>query len=217
MQVSGRRCALVRTAAVGASRPLRYTLGLHGPHWSRGIWGRGQPKRVDPRERQVPALAQIANRPIAHHALDAVLTAGVEELVVAGTADVLLKARPSVRAYWPLPARAEFAVCPAPCDMFNALREAAGFVGAGPLQRAPGRWSRWRGARATFRRDREELRQIWSCSAGARATGSATRLHLGVARRRLPFPQTAESACSDRERCGRRATHRPGRVRRAWT
>ena len=49
--------------------------------------------------RQIPALEPVANRPIVHHVLDSMRGAGIEEIVVAGTADVLIDIRPCLSGY----------------------------------------------------------------------------------------------------------------------
>lgn len=78
---------------------------------------------------RIPALEEVANRPIAHHVLDALLAAGVERLVMAGTADVLLDIRLGIGGYLGTQASVEYAVCPDGSDIVGALRAAAPFVG----------------------------------------------------------------------------------------
>lgn len=80
----------------------------------------------------LPALERVANRPIAHHVLDALLAGGVRDIVVAGTADDLIDVRASVQTYPGTPATIEYAVCSERFDMVRALRAAAPFVGAVP-------------------------------------------------------------------------------------
>lgn len=82
--------------------------------------------------RQLPALEHVANRPIVHHVLDALRAAGVDELVVTGTADVLIDVRACLSTYRMLPARLDYAICPEPTDAIGALRAAAPMVGAAP-------------------------------------------------------------------------------------
>lgn len=82
--------------------------------------------------RQPPALEHVANRPIVHHVLDAMHAAGVDELVVTGTADVLIDVRACLNGYQNTPMRLEYAICPEPSDTVAALRAAAPLVGAAP-------------------------------------------------------------------------------------
>jgi dTDP-glucose pyrophosphorylase len=49
--------------------------------------------------RQIPALEPVANRPILHHVIDSMRVAGVEDFVVAGSADVLIDVRACLSDY----------------------------------------------------------------------------------------------------------------------
>jgi glucose-1-phosphate thymidylyltransferase len=82
--------------------------------------------------RQIPALEPVANRPIVHHVLDSMRRAGVDEVVVAGTADVLLDVRVCLSGYRAGPVRLDYAVCGDDSDMLGALRAAAPLIGAAP-------------------------------------------------------------------------------------
>jgi glucose-1-phosphate thymidylyltransferase len=82
---------------------------------------------------QLPALEHVANRPIVHHVLDAMRAAGVDELIVAGPADLLIDVRAHVSAYdprLPLPVQYVFGGQDAGAD--GAIRAAAPLVGAAP-------------------------------------------------------------------------------------
>jgi glucose-1-phosphate thymidylyltransferase len=81
---------------------------------------------------QVPALMQVANRPIAHHVLDAMATAGVDEVVATGTADVLLDVRRFLSRHRRPSVQVEYAITPGGSDSIAALRAAAPLVGAAP-------------------------------------------------------------------------------------
>lgn len=83
--------------------------------------------------RHIPALVHVANRPIAHHVLDAMTAAGVDELILAGTADVLLDVRACLLHYDPpLPAKLDYAISGESSDTIAALRAAAPLVGNAP-------------------------------------------------------------------------------------
>lgn len=82
--------------------------------------------------RQIPALEHVANRPIAHHVLDAMRGAGVTELIVTGTADVLLDVRACLNSYQPDSMRVSYAVCDEGADGATSLRAAARLIGAAP-------------------------------------------------------------------------------------
>jgi glucose-1-phosphate thymidylyltransferase len=81
---------------------------------------------------QIPALEHVANRPIAHHVLDAMLAAGADELIIAGSADVLIDVRACLSRYHVSEVRIEYAVCQEPAEPVKALRSAAELVGAAP-------------------------------------------------------------------------------------
>lgn len=80
----------------------------------------------------IPALEHVANRPIAHHVLDAVLASGVEEIIVAGTAEVLTEARPCLAQYKPRLSQLEYVICGDGADPLAALCAAAPLVGEAP-------------------------------------------------------------------------------------
>jgi glucose-1-phosphate thymidylyltransferase len=82
--------------------------------------------------RQLPALEHVANRPIAHHVLDAMHAAGVDDLIVTGTPDVLIDVRVCLSSYRPTSMRLEYAFCAEGSDAVMALRAAAPLVGAAP-------------------------------------------------------------------------------------
>lgn len=82
--------------------------------------------------RQIPALEPVANRPIVHHVLDAMRTVGIEEIVVAGTADVLIDVRPCLSGYQDGALRMNYAVCGEYADTLVPLQAAASLVGAAP-------------------------------------------------------------------------------------
>jgi glucose-1-phosphate thymidylyltransferase len=82
--------------------------------------------------RQIPALEPVANRPIVHHVLDAMRSAGVEEVVVAGSADVLIDVRACLSGYRAAPIRLDYAVGGEDLDMLGSLRAAAPLIGAAP-------------------------------------------------------------------------------------
>jgi glucose-1-phosphate thymidylyltransferase len=80
----------------------------------------------------LPALAHVANRPIAHHALDALLGAGVEDVIIAGTADMLIDVRACLNRYASHAVNLEYAPARAGSDSVTVLRAAAAHVGAAP-------------------------------------------------------------------------------------
>ena len=82
--------------------------------------------------RQIPALEPVANRPIVHHVLDSMRGAGVEDVVVTGSADVLIDVRACLSNYRAGPVRLGYAVCAEDADMLGSLRAAAPLVGAAP-------------------------------------------------------------------------------------
>lgn len=81
---------------------------------------------------QVPALEHVANRPIAHHVLDAMGAAGIDEVIVAGSADVLIDVRTCLRRYEREGLRVEYAMSRRSSDPTAALQAAAPMVGAAP-------------------------------------------------------------------------------------
>jgi glucose-1-phosphate thymidylyltransferase len=82
--------------------------------------------------RRLPALEHVANRPIVHHVVDGLRAAGVDELVVTGTADVLIDVRACLSTYQKLPLKLDYAICSEPAHPVAALRAAAPIVGAAP-------------------------------------------------------------------------------------
>jgi glucose-1-phosphate thymidylyltransferase len=82
--------------------------------------------------KQVPALEPVANRPIVHHVLDALSAAGVDDVVVAGSTDVLIDLRPCLNAYENAAMRLEYAASGDDCDLLESLRAAAPLIGAAP-------------------------------------------------------------------------------------
>jgi glucose-1-phosphate thymidylyltransferase len=80
----------------------------------------------------IPALEPVANRPIAYHVLDAMLAAGADQLVIAGTADVLIDVRACLSRYRSKPVRLDYAVCNTSADPIGMFRAAARLVGAAP-------------------------------------------------------------------------------------
>ncbi len=77
----------------------------------------------------VPALECVANRPIASHVSDALLSAGVEEVVLVGAANVLREVRTHLGSCQPAGLRSHYAVCRDGSDMVAALTAAAPLVG----------------------------------------------------------------------------------------
>jgi glucose-1-phosphate thymidylyltransferase len=67
-----------------------------------------------------------------HHVLDSMHAAGIDELVITGTADVLIDVRACLAGYRETPVHVDYAICPEPSDAGAALRAAAPFVGAAP-------------------------------------------------------------------------------------
>jgi hypothetical protein len=59
----------------------------------------------------VPAREHAANRPIAHHVLDALLASGADQLVIAGMPDVLIDVRACLSRHGSGPVRLDYAVC----------------------------------------------------------------------------------------------------------
>jgi glucose-1-phosphate thymidylyltransferase len=82
--------------------------------------------------RRLSALEHVANRPIAHHVLDAMGAAGVDDLVVTGTADVLIDVRACLNSYQPGSIRLRYAICDESTSGVMSLRAAAPLVGAAP-------------------------------------------------------------------------------------
>ena len=81
---------------------------------------------------RLPALEHVANRPIAHHVLDAMVAAGVEEVIVAGTADALIDVRACLNRYESSALGVEYAPSGAHADPVTILRAASQLVGAAP-------------------------------------------------------------------------------------
>src|SRR5437762_3586263 len=80
----------------------------------------------------VPALEHVANRPIIHHVLDAMLAAGADQLVIAGSADVLLEVRACLSRYPSETLRLDYAGCDEGADPIGVFHAAARVVGAAP-------------------------------------------------------------------------------------
>ena len=81
---------------------------------------------------RIPALEHVANRPIAHHVLDAMLAAGADQLVIAGTAGVLVDVRACLSRYRSRSVRLDYAGCDEGDDSIGLFRAAARLVGAAP-------------------------------------------------------------------------------------
>jgi glucose-1-phosphate thymidylyltransferase len=81
---------------------------------------------------QLPALEHVANRPIAHHVLDAMRAAGVTELVIAGDTDALIDVRACLGTYRSESLRIEYVTCDEGADSIGVFRAAAQLVGAAP-------------------------------------------------------------------------------------
>lgn len=82
--------------------------------------------------RSVPALEHVANRPIAHHVVDAMQAAGVDELILTGAADALIDVRACLKSYEASSMRLEYAICTEQSDHVPSLQAAAELVGAAP-------------------------------------------------------------------------------------
>jgi glucose-1-phosphate thymidylyltransferase len=102
------------------------------PHKGVVLFGDGSDRKGRTCGDQVPALARVANRPIAHHVLDAMAAAGVQEVVAVGTADVLLDVRRCLSQYQRPSLRMEYAISGDGSGPGEALRAAAPLVGAAP-------------------------------------------------------------------------------------
>jgi glucose-1-phosphate thymidylyltransferase len=81
---------------------------------------------------EIPALAHVANRPIAHHVFDALRGAAIDELIVAGPADVLIELRECLQRYSPQPAELTFTVCRDLVDLGSALEAVQPLIGDAP-------------------------------------------------------------------------------------
>jgi glucose-1-phosphate thymidylyltransferase len=93
---------------------------------------RAQPAAGRTGDGGVPALEDVANRPIVHHVLDALLEARVEDVIVAGAADAIIDAEACLRRYRRGSMRLEYAVFGPDLDLVDRLRAAAPFVGDEP-------------------------------------------------------------------------------------
>lgn len=80
----------------------------------------------------VPALEHVANRPIARHVLDVLVSAGVEEMVFAAAPDVLLEVRACLAEQEPERVRLSYVICADRSSTAAGLRAAAPHVGAAP-------------------------------------------------------------------------------------
>ena len=76
----------------------------------------------------VPAIAQVGNRPIAYHVLDALEAAGAREIVVASSARSAGAVRDCISDHRPRGTQLEFVEQPAPMDFTTALSAAAPLV-----------------------------------------------------------------------------------------
>ncbi|MGO9900841.1 MAG: hypothetical protein ACLP0J_14380 [Solirubrobacteraceae bacterium] len=94
------------------------------------------PRRGD----RIPALAHVANRPIAHHVLDGLVQAGVEQVIVICAADAVMGIRGSLGDYEPCFDRIAYAVCHDSVDIGVTLAASAPLVGDAPcvIQSAEG-------------------------------------------------------------------------------
>ncbi len=94
------------------------------------------PRRGD----RIPALAHVANRPIAHHVLDGLVQAGVEEVIVLGAADAVNGIRGSLGDYEPRFDRIAYVDCHDGFDIGVTLSASAQLVGDAPcvIQSAEG-------------------------------------------------------------------------------
>ena len=93
---------------------------------------RAQPAAGRTGDGGVPALEDVANRPIVHHVLDALLEARVEDVIVAGVADAIIDAEACLRRYRRGSMHLEYAVFGPDLDLVDRLRAAAPFVGDEP-------------------------------------------------------------------------------------
>jgi glucose-1-phosphate thymidylyltransferase len=82
--------------------------------------------------RRLPALEHVANRPIAHHVLDAMLAAGIDELVLTGPADALIDVRACLTSYEPTRVRLNYVISDDASGAGASLRAASEVVGAAP-------------------------------------------------------------------------------------
>lgn len=82
--------------------------------------------------KQLPALEHVANRPIVHHVLDAMRGAGVDELVVAGSADVLIDVRACLNSYGQDATNLKYAICDEGPGGSLSLSTVAPLVAAAP-------------------------------------------------------------------------------------
>jgi glucose-1-phosphate thymidylyltransferase len=82
--------------------------------------------------RRLPALEHVANRPIAHHVLDAMHAAGIDEFVLTGSADALIDVRACLTSYEPSPVRLDYVISDDGSGASASLRGASEVVGAAP-------------------------------------------------------------------------------------
>ena len=80
----------------------------------------------------VLSLEHVANRPIAQHAFEEMIEAGVEEVVVAGPADVLTDVRASLSHRPGSRPKVDYAICAERSELVTTLQAAAPLVGAAP-------------------------------------------------------------------------------------
>jgi dTDP-glucose pyrophosphorylase len=82
---------------------------------------------------RITALEYAANRPIAHHVLDALGNAGVGEVLVIAPSELLTEVRQYLDAYGLARGlKLEYVVHALPLDMGQALKAAAPIVGSAP-------------------------------------------------------------------------------------
>lgn len=87
---------------------------------------------------KVLGLEHVANRPIAHYGLDAMRAAGVDEVIVAGPADVLSDARICLQRSGLGRTSIDYAMCGAGSHLVATLQAAAPLIGAAPCIAHPG-------------------------------------------------------------------------------
>lgn len=93
-----------------------------------GLVGRGGERGTQ----SVAALELVANRPILHHALDALDPDSLDAVILVGGADALLDARASLRDYAGPLGRVEYAVRRGEPGLAGTLRSVADLVGESP-------------------------------------------------------------------------------------
>ncbi|MBV9947385.1 MAG: hypothetical protein JOZ69_11090, partial [Myxococcales bacterium] len=112
--------------------PARGSRYVYMPHKGVLLFSHGPLNGCTCGSRQIPALEPVANRPILHHVLDAMLQAGVDEVIVAGGADVLIDVRACLSGYRAGSVRLDYAVSGEDSSVLGSLQAAAPLVGAAP-------------------------------------------------------------------------------------